>query len=128
MAALGGWKATARKLKREAYALYLASRDPRTPWLAKVVAIAVVAYLFSPIDLIPDPIPVLGYLDDLLIVPAGIAIALRLVPAEVMADSRAAAATATEQPTSRRAAVMVVLVWLLAALVVFLLLRELVGR
>lgn len=76
------------ELKRQIHALYLASRDPRTPWYAKAVAGLVVAYTLSPIDLIPDFIPVLGYLDDLLIVPAGIALAIRLIPADVMAAAR----------------------------------------
>ena len=80
MTVLEGLKTRARGLKRDTYALYFVARDPRTPWYAKVLAAAVVAYALSPFDLIPDFIPVLGYLDDLIIVPAGIAIVLRLVP------------------------------------------------
>ena len=83
------WKQRAHALKKEVYALYLAYRDPRTPWYAKAVAALVVAYAFSPIDLIPDPIPILGYLDDLVLVPLGAALALRLIPPEVMVDARA---------------------------------------
>ena len=82
------WKQRARALQREVHAVYLAMRDPRTPWYARLLAGAVVAYAFSPIDLIPDPIPVLGYLDDLLLVPLGIVLVLRLIPAEVMQECR----------------------------------------
>ena len=82
------WKLRARAFKREVRAVYLAMRDPRTPWYARLLAGAVVAYAFSPIDLIPDPIPVLGYLDDLVLLPLGIALALKLIPAQVMAECR----------------------------------------
>jgi len=75
-------------LKNEAFAVYLAAKDPRTPWYAKAVAFLTIAYAFSPIDLIPDFVPVLGYLDDLFIVPAGIALAVRLIPPEVLAEAR----------------------------------------
>lgn len=105
----------ARALKRETRALYLAYRDPRTPWYARIVAACVVAYAFSPIDLIPDFVPVLGYLDDLILVPLGIALALRLIPAEVMAESRARAAEAGQRPTSWVAAVVIVTLWLAIA-------------
>src|SRR5215468_1791883 len=88
---LDRWKELARKLKREVYTLYLAYRDPRTPWYGKVFAALVVAYAFSPIDLIPDPIPILGYLDDLVLVPIGVAIAVRLIPSVVLEESRAKA-------------------------------------
>lgn len=90
-------KAWARKLADEAYVLYLAARDPRTPWYAKVLAGAVAAYALSPIDLIPDFIPVLGYLDDLLILPAGIALAVRAIPSEVLDDCRAEVARRRER-------------------------------
>lgn len=103
----------ARALKRETHALYLACRDPRTPWYAKFFAGAVVAYALSPIDLIPDFIPVLGYLDDLVLVPAGIALALKMIPEPVLTDCRARAAVPA--PTSRSAAVVIVALWLLAA-------------
>ncbi len=86
---LAAWKRRARQLKRDTYALYLALKDPRAPWYARLVAGLVVAYAFSPIDLIPDFIPVLGYLDDLLIVPLGIALTLKLMPPGVLADARA---------------------------------------
>ncbi len=81
-------KQRARALKTETFAIYLAARDPRTPWYAKAIAIGTVAYALSPIDLIPDFVPVLGYLDDLFIVPAGIMLALKLIPPRVMEEAR----------------------------------------
>ena len=107
----------ARRIKRDTYALYLAVRDPRTPWYAKVVAACVVAYAFSPIDLIPDFIPVLGYLDDVIIVPLGIVLALRLIPADVMAECRAEAEAnrPSSKPRNYVGAVAIVAIWLLAA-------------
>ena len=111
------WKQRARQLKAETYTLYLAYRDPRTPWYARVVAAVVVGYAFSPIDLIPDFIPVLGYLDDLVLVPLGIWFALKLIPPAVMAESRAKAAEAMAEgkPVNRAAAVVIVAIWLLLA-------------
>jgi uncharacterized membrane protein YkvA (DUF1232 family) len=111
------WKQRARQLKAETYALYLAYRDPRTPWYARIFAAVVVGYAFSPIDLIPDFIPVLGYLDDLLLVPFGIWLALKMIPPEVMADSRGRAqeALANGKPVNRAAAVVIVGIWLLLA-------------
>jgi len=121
---IAGWRQRARALKVEVYALYLAARDPRTPWLARAVAVGVAAYAFSPIDLIPDFIPVLGYLDDLILVPLGVLLALRLIPAPVMADCRQRAREAQGRPVNWLAAAVIVLVWLgLAALGVFWLAR-----
>src|SRR5512135_3141923 len=112
------WKERARQLKTRTYALYLAYQDRRTPWYAKVVAICVVGYLFSPIDLIPDFIPVLGYVDDLLLVPLGIALAIRLIPREVLAECQAKAETmaAMDRPTSRVGALVIIGIWLLLAI------------
>ncbi len=119
------WKGWARRLKVEVYALYLAYRDPRTPWYAKVTAALVAGYAFSPIDLIPDFIPVLGYLDDLVIVPLGVALALRLVPREVMAECRAKAKEMEDKPVSRAAAAVIVFAWVaVAALVVWWVVRR----
>ena len=101
-------------LKRDVLALWLAARDPRTPLVAKLLAAAVAAYALSPIDLIPDFIPVLGLLDDLLIVPAGIWLVLRLVPAELMAELREEAAALARRPGSAAGAVFVLAVWLFA--------------
>jgi uncharacterized membrane protein YkvA (DUF1232 family) len=107
------WKAKARKLKLEVYALYLVSKDRRVPWYARVVAVAVVAYAFSPIDLIPDPIPVLGYLDDLILIPLGIALVIKLIPAEVMQDCREKAAVTMQsgKPKNWVAGGIIILIW-----------------
>ncbi len=118
-------KARASELKRETYVLYLAVRDPRTPWYARAIAAAVVAYALSPIDLIPDFIPVIGYLDDLIVVPLGIALALKLVPANVMADCRSQALAAERLPMSRTGAAVIIALWLAAAVLAFLVLRNL---
>ncbi len=123
---LDQWKQQARQLKREVYALYVAYRDPRVPWYARLVAALVVAYAFSPIDLIPDVVPVLGYLDDLLLLPLGIALAIKLIPAAVMVDSRARADAILQQnkPVNKSAAVVIVLIWIvLAVLAGWLLVR-----
>jgi uncharacterized membrane protein YkvA (DUF1232 family) len=108
----GQIKPWARTLRRDAYALRLAATDPRVPWPAKALAIAVAAYALSPIDLIPDFIPVLGYLDDLLIVPAGVALAIRLIPPDAMAEHRARAEAAQARPRSKAGAVVIVMIWL----------------
>jgi uncharacterized membrane protein YkvA (DUF1232 family) len=124
------WKQQARQLKVETYALYLAYQDPRVPWYARIVAGGVVAYAFSPIDLIPDFIPILGYLDDLLLVPLGIRLALALIPAAVMAESREKARERLAQgkPVSWAAAGFIVLIWLLlAALAIFWVWQRLKG-
>ena len=108
-------KNRARELKLEIVALYLAARDPRTPWFAKVFVACVVAYALSPIDLIPDPIPVLGYLDDLLLLPFGIFLAVKLIPADILADCRTrAAAMNVALPKNWRAAGVIILLWLTA--------------
>ncbi len=114
MSALERIKGWARALKRDVVALWLAARDRRTPLGAKIVAGAVAAYALSPIDLIPDFIPVLGYLDDVLLVPAGIWLAVRLIPPPLMAELRAAA-EARARPTSRVAAVLIAVVWVVLA-------------
>ena len=97
----------ARLVKRDIHAIYLCSRDPRVPWYAKALAIFVAAYALSPIDLIPDFVPVLGYLDDLILVPAGIWLVVRLIPAHVMAEQRELAAAASERPVSRTAELVI---------------------
>jgi uncharacterized membrane protein YkvA (DUF1232 family) len=107
----------ARALKRDVHALYLACRDPRTPWYAKVLAAAVAAYALSPIDLIPDFVPVIGYLDDLIIVPAGIILAIKLIPEPVWAEARERASLASGRPESRVAAFVIVGIWILVAAV-----------
>lgn len=121
------WKQRARQLKGLVYALYLAYRDPRTPWPARLVAICVVAYAFSPLDLIPDPIPILGYLDDLVLIPLGVALALKLMPPDVWADAQTAASLAIERrgPTNWIAAGVIVALWLALAIMAVILLRRL---
>ena len=104
-------KSWARVIKRDVHALYLASRDPRVPWYAKALAVTVAAYALSPIDLIPDFIPVLGYLDDVILLPIGIVLVIKLIPPDVMAEHRALAAAAQERPGSRAAAVIIVCLW-----------------
>jgi uncharacterized membrane protein YkvA (DUF1232 family) len=108
-------KVRARALKKEAYAMYLAARDPRTPWYAKALIFLVVAHTFSPIDLIPDFVPVLGYLDDLIITPGGIWLAVRLIPSEIMTEARATAATQqVDRSVGRVGAIIMILLWIIA--------------
>ena len=99
------------RLAIEAHAAWLAARDPRVPWLARLLAIAVAAYALSPIDLIPDFIPVLGWLDDLVIVPIGLVIVRRLIPAPLWAELHATAETASERPSSRAGMAFILLLW-----------------
>jgi uncharacterized membrane protein YkvA (DUF1232 family) len=117
----------ARSLKRDTLALYFAARDPRTPWYAKALAAAVVAYALSPFDLIPDFIPVIGYLDDVIVVPLGIALVLKLVPATVMAECRERARAAESRPVSRAGAAFMIGVWLGAAVLALLFVRNLLS-
>ncbi len=111
--ALERWQSKARSLKREVQALILASRDPRVPWAARVLAILVIAYALSPIDLIPDVIPILGYADDLLLIPLGIALVIRLIPPELLEDCRRRAHTDGTAATwsGRVAALLIVSLW-----------------
>lgn len=104
----------ARRVKQDVHALYLASIDPRVPWYAKLLAIAVAGYALSPIDLIPDFVPVLGYLDDVIIVPLGILLAVRLIPPGIMAEHRMTAAAAQQRPVSRAAGIAIAGIWLAA--------------
>lgn len=124
-----GWKSRARALKVEVYTLYLAYRDPRVAWYAKIFAACVAAYAFSPIDLIPDFIPVLGYLDDLLLIPLGVALAVRMIPPEVLADCReqARAGMAQGKPVNWLAAGVIIAVWAAAAVLIGLALIKKLG-
>lgn len=108
-------KSWARQIKRDVVAVYFAARDLRTPPLVRVLAVLVAAYALSPIDLIPDFIPIIGYLDDLLIVPLGLLLVVRLLPPEVLAASRARAAAVLERPRSTIAAAVFIALWLTAA-------------
>lgn len=121
-------KRWAERLEREVHALYLAYRDPRVPWYARVLAVCVVGYALSPIDLIPDAIPVLGYLDDVILVPLGVALAIRMIPPEVLEECRKEAREAEGTGVvGRVAAAVVICVWaavaVLAALFVLRALR-----
>lgn len=109
---LGSWRERARALKRDARALVLAYRDPRVPWYARLWMALTVAYAFSPIDFVPDPIPILGQLDDFVLIPLAVAIAIRMIPAPVWEECRARAAAGGERPVSRAGAVLVVVLWL----------------
>ena len=112
-------KQRARHLKAESFALYLAARDPRTPWYVKFLVGGIVAYAYSPIDLIPDFVPILGYLDDLILIPLGIALVIKLVPDAVLAECRTRAQETLQngKPVSRVAGAVIVVIWLaLAAL------------
>ena len=107
-------KARARALKNEAYAMYLATKDPRTPWYAKALVFFVVAHTFSPIDLIPDFIPVIGYLDDLIITPGGLWLAVWMIPPEVLAEARVKAASqGVDRSVGKIGAVIIVALWIL---------------
>jgi uncharacterized membrane protein YkvA (DUF1232 family) len=120
------WKRRARQLSAQTYTLYLAYRHPRTPWYAKVFAALIVGYVFSPIDPIPDFIPGVGLLDEMVLVPLGVLIAIKMIPREVFEECREKARQVAkgEKPVSRTAAMVVVAVWLLCvALAIFLAMR-----
>jgi uncharacterized membrane protein YkvA (DUF1232 family) len=120
----------ARHLKKETYALYFAYRDPRVPWYAKLLVAFVVAHTLSPIDLIPDFIPVLGYLDDLIITPLGLALALKLIPAEVMAEARIKAESNIVEGkiVSRAGMFIVITIWLIGLFLVLLLVSRYIAK
>jgi uncharacterized membrane protein YkvA (DUF1232 family) len=122
-------KARAAALKREVYALYLAARDPRTPWYAKLFAGCVIAYALSPIDLIPDPIPVIGYLDDLILLPVGIYLVIKMIPEPVLVECRNRAQLSREQlPKNWTAAAIILILWFGGALVLLRYVWRLYGR
>lgn len=114
IASLRKW---AKSLKQQTLVVYHVARDPRTPWFARVLALAVAAYALSPIDLIPDFIPILGCLDELVIVPLGLMLVLRLTPGEVLAAARIKAERAADRPVSRGMAAVIVGIWTFAAVV-----------
>lgn len=109
-------KIWAHRLSRDGHAIFLASRDPRVPWYVKILAVAVAGYALSPIDLIPDFIPIVGYLDDLIIVPLGIWLVVLLVPEGIMAECRIKADEAGHRPVSRTGMVAIIVLWILGAL------------
>ncbi|MGE5654645.1 MAG: YkvA family protein [Bacillota bacterium] len=106
------WKQRAKKLKADVYALYFAYRDPRVPWYAKALAAVVVAYAFSPIDLIPDFIPVLGYLDDLVLIPLGVSLTVKMIPSGVMEEARIKVAELEGKPKNWIGAAVIIALWL----------------
>ncbi len=109
------WKIKSKQLKTEVYALYLASKHPGTPWYAKVLAVLIIGYALSPIDLIPDFIPVLGYLDDLILVPLGIALLIKIIPGDILKECRTKAEgdLSKRKPRNWVAAIIVILIWML---------------
>lgn len=122
-------KSRARALKHEAFAVYLAAKDPRTPWYAKALVFFVVAHTFSPIDLIPDFIPVLGYLDDLIITPGGLWLAVRLIPPEVLAEARVTAtAGSVDGSVGRVGAIVIIFLWLVGVAAAIYLILHLTKR
>jgi uncharacterized membrane protein YkvA (DUF1232 family) len=130
MRAIEASKQRAKQLKVETYAIYLAYKDPRTPWYARLFAACVVGYAFSPVDLIPDPIPVLGYLDDLVLVPLGVALALKMIPQTVLAECREKAQEAMSQgkPINFAAAGVIIAIWFfLAVLAIVFVVRTVKG-
>jgi len=110
------WRTKSKQLKSEVYALYLAYKHPRTPWYAKVLATLIIGYALSPIDLIPDFIPVVGYLDDLILVPLGIALLVKIIPRDILEECRAKVRSdiLNRKPKNWIAAIIIVLIWLLA--------------
>ncbi len=115
MGAISNLKELARRIKHDAMTVYFAARDPRTPFLVRLLAFAIAAYALSPIDLIPDFIPVLGYLDDIVLLPLGIILVIKLVPAEVISESRAKANELSAKSTSYIGAAVIVAIWLICA-------------
>jgi uncharacterized membrane protein YkvA (DUF1232 family) len=124
------WKTKSKQVKTEVYALYLAYRHPGTPWYAKFLAALIIGYALSPIDLIPDFIPVVGYLDDLIIVPAGIALLIKIIPRDILEECRAKAQSdfLNRKPKNWIAAIIIALIWLLAIYLAFSLIWPLVFK
>jgi len=114
---LARFRRWARNIKRDVHAVWLAARDPRVPLQVKLLALVIAAYAVSPVDLIPDFIPVLGYLDDLIIVPLGIWLVVRLVPPDIMDEHRGGASRAASRPVSRAAAAVFIGIWIVALVV-----------
>src|SRR5438046_2643301 len=124
-------KEQASRLRREIHALWLAYSDPRTPWSARLLIVCIIAYALSPIDLIPDPIPIIGHLDDLILLPLGLALAIRMIPDSVMADCRERARQVSlDEPLHWKwmGAAFVVIVWLLIAMLMWRLIGHQASR
>ena len=114
-----GWKQWKKQLKIEIYAIYLAYKDPRVPWYARIFAACVIGYAFSPIDLIPDFIPILGYLDDLILIPLGVMLVLKMIPKEVLVECRERSQDIMRQdkPVNRIAAIVIIAIWIICAVI-----------
>lgn len=114
---IDNWKKHAKELRIEVYAIYLAYKDPRVSWYARIFAACVVGYAFSPIDLIPDFIPVLGYLDDLILIPLGITLAIKMIPPDVLTEhrERSREVMKTGKPVNKVAAAIIIAIWLFLA-------------
>lgn len=127
---MNNWKQRLKTAANEVYVISLAARDSRVPWYAKVLALCVAGYAFSPIDLIPDFIPIVGYLDDLLIVPLGVLLVVRIIPKPVLDEYRREVSNrqSEEMPQSWVAAVLIIIVWLLIAFLIFTLWRSKRGQ
>jgi uncharacterized membrane protein YkvA (DUF1232 family) len=125
MSRLTSLKNRANTLKRETLAIWYATRDNRTPWYARVLALLVAAYALSPVDLIPDFIPVIGYLDDLILIPAGIALCIRIIPTQVMVEARLEAERSLAKPTTWWMTALIILAWLAILVLVFWLIMPL---
>jgi len=125
---LKSWKTKSKQLRTEIVALYLAAKHPRTPWYAKVLAALIIGYALSPIDLIPDFIPVVGYLDDLIIIPAGIVLLIKIIPGDILEECRAKAQSdvLNRKPKNWVAGVVIVLIWLLGLYLVLSLIGPLI--
>lgn len=124
------WKQRVNQLKMDTYAIYLAYKDPRVPWYAKLFIACVAGYAFSPVDLIPDFIPVIGYLDDLVLIPLGIAMAIKMIPPTVLTECREKAQSAMSQgrPTNWVAATVIIVIWVLFALLAILLITNYIKK
>jgi uncharacterized membrane protein YkvA (DUF1232 family) len=115
------WQQKVRQLKREIFAIYFACKHPKIPWYTKILALCVVSYAFSPIDLIPDIIPILGYLDDLILVPLGIILLVKMIPAGILAECRQQAdANNNSKPKNWIAAAVIIFIWLLLGFLLFI--------
>ena len=120
------WKQKANRFKREIHAVYLAYKDPRTPWYARIFAACIIGYAFSPIDLIPDPIPILGYLDDLILIPLGLAIVIKMIPPKVLQECREKAQMAQREGKQKNwiAGSIIIAIWIIAFLITIIFIRR----
>jgi uncharacterized membrane protein YkvA (DUF1232 family) len=123
MSFISSVKEWARNIRRDTVAVYLAARHPETPMIVRLLAMAVAAYALSPIDLIPDFIPLLGYIDDVILVPIGLIFVVRMLPSHVLEESRERAMKILEQPKSKIAAVIIVLIWAACAALILVLIK-----